>query len=177
MGPTSWQRTHPAPGRAKPSAPARTSPFSVDYTGRRFYTVQFKNLLTGETLGDTIPDITGNIAWANDNRTLFYTRQDPVTLRWHLIYRHVLGTDARQDVLVYDEKDETFSCSVSRTKSKKYVLIECEQTLSSEYRFLNADSPLDTFAVFLAREATSTRWTTTAISSTSARTTWQRTFV
>ncbi len=127
--------------------------FSVDYSGRRFYTVQFKNLLTGETLGDTIPDVTGNIAWANDNRTLFYTKQDPVTLRWHLIYRHILGTDARQDELVYDEKDETFSCSVSRTKSTKYILIECEQTLSSEYRFLNADSPLDTFAVFLPREA------------------------
>jgi oligopeptidase B len=127
--------------------------FSVDYTGRRFYTIQFKNLVTGETLGDTIPGVTGNVAWANDNRTLFYTRQDPVTLRWHLIYRHVLGTDPRQDELVYDEKDETFSCSVSKTKSKKYILIESEQTLSSEYRFLSADSPQDTFAVFQPRES------------------------
>jgi len=87
--------------------------FSVDYAGRRFYSVLFKNLVTGEMLGDSIPDVTGNIAWANDNKTLFYTRQDPVTLRWHQIYRHVLGTDPRQDELVYDEKDESFGCSVS----------------------------------------------------------------
>jgi len=126
--------------------------FTVDYAGRRFYTVQFKNLVTGEMLADAIPDVTSNIAWANDNRTLFYTRQDPVTLRWNRIYRHVLGTDPREDRLVYDEKDETFYCSVFNTKSKKYILIESEQTLSTEYRFLNADTPLDTFTVFLPRE-------------------------
>jgi oligopeptidase B len=127
--------------------------FSVDYAGRRFYTIRFKNLATGEMLVDTIPNVTGNIAWANDNRTLFYTRQDPVTLRWNRICRHVLGADPREDELVYDEKDETFYCSVFKTKSKKYLLIECEQTLSTEYRYLEADSPQDTFAVFLPRES------------------------
>ncbi|MBN1504741.1 MAG: S9 family peptidase, partial [Candidatus Eisenbacteria bacterium] len=126
--------------------------FSVDYAGRRFYTILFKNLATGEMLGDTIPDVTHNIAWANDNRTLFYTKQDPTTLRWHRIYRHVLGADPREDELVYEEADETFGCSVSKTKSKKYVLIESEQTLSAEYRFLDADNPAGAFTVFLPRE-------------------------
>ena len=126
--------------------------FSVDYTGRRFYNIQFKSLTTGEVLTDTIPNVTGNVTWANDNKTLFYTRQNPVTLRWYQIYRHVLGTNPEQDQLVYEEKDETFGCSVFKTKSKRYVLIESEQTLSTEYRFLHADSPLDTFTVFLPRE-------------------------
>ncbi len=126
--------------------------FSVDYAGRRVYTIRFKNLVTGEMLGDTIPGVTGNVAWANDNMTLFYTKQDPVTLRWNRIYRHTLGTDPGEDDLVYDEKDETFSCSVLKTKSKKYILIESEQTLSTEYRFLDANTPLDSFTVFNARE-------------------------
>jgi len=126
--------------------------FSVDYAGRRFFTVKFKNLLSGEMLTDTIPNMTGNIAWANDNKTLFYTRQDPVTLRWNRIYRHLIGADAQQDELVYDEKDDTFYCSLIKTKSKKYVLIECEQTLSSEYRYLDADNPDGAFTVFLPRE-------------------------
>jgi oligopeptidase B len=126
--------------------------FSVDYVGRRFYTIQFKNLETGRALGDTIRDVTGNIAWANDNKTIFYTRQDPLTLRWYQVYRHELGTDPEQDTLVYEEKDETFGCSVFKTKSKKYILIESEQTLSTEYRFLDADDPAGAFTVFLPRE-------------------------
>ena len=64
--------------------------YGVDTVGRRFYTLHFKNLATGEMLPDRIGDVTRNVAWANDNKTMFYTRQDPETLRWHQIYRHVL---------------------------------------------------------------------------------------
>ena len=126
--------------------------FGVDTVGRRFYTVRFKNLTTGEILDDIIPDVTGNLVWANDNKTLFYTRQDPETLRWYRIYRHLMGTDPAEDELVYEEKDETFSSFVLKTKSKKYVLIASEQTQSSEYRYLDADEPTGDFTIIQPRE-------------------------
>ncbi|MEB3323591.1 MAG: prolyl oligopeptidase family serine peptidase, partial [Synechococcaceae cyanobacterium] len=90
--------------------------------------------------------------WANDNRTLFYTKQDLQTLRSHLVYRHQLDTDPAEDVLVYDETDEEFSSYVFRTKSKRYMMIGSRHTLSSEYRYLDADTPNGEFTVFLARE-------------------------
>lgn len=126
--------------------------FAVDTVGRRQYTLYFKNLATGELLADVIPSVAGNMAWANDNRTLFYTRQDPVTLRWDKIYRHLLGTDPATDALVYEERDETFSSFVFKTKSKRYLMIGSRQTLSSEYRFLDANLPAGEFALIQPRE-------------------------
>ena len=126
--------------------------YAVDTLGRRIYTLHFKNLDTGELLEDSIPAVTGNMAWANDNRTLFYSRQDAETLRPCRIYRHALGTDTAGDRLVYEETDETFSAHVFKTKSKKYVMIACHQTLSSEYRYLDADSPEAEFKVIQPRE-------------------------
>jgi oligopeptidase B len=126
--------------------------FAADTVGRRFYTIGFKNLATGELLDDVIPNVTGNVAWANDNQTVFYTRQEPETLRWYQIYRHTLGTDATEDVLVYEEPDEEFSSYVYRTKSKAYVVIRSSQTLSDEHRYLDADDPLGKFTVFLPRQ-------------------------
>jgi oligopeptidase B len=126
--------------------------YGVDTRGRRIYTIRFKNLDTGETLDDVIPDMTANMAWANDNQTLFYAKQDPTTLRYYQIYRHVLGTDAAKDQLVYEETDDTFSCYVRKTKSKEYIFIGSYQTLSSEFRYLAADDPQASFTVFLPRE-------------------------
>ena len=126
--------------------------FPVDTAGRRFYTIRFRDLAAGEPLKDVIPNVTGNMAWANDNKTLFYAKQDPLTLRWYRIYRHVLGTDTAEDEVVYEEKDPGFNCYVFKTKSKKYMIIGCDQTLSTEYRYLDADDPLGTFKVFLPRE-------------------------
>jgi oligopeptidase B len=88
--------------------------YGADTVGRRFYTLQFKNLKTGALLPDAIPNVTANVAWANDNKTVFYTRQDPKTLRSYQIYRHVLGTDPSKDDLIFEEKDETFRASSSR---------------------------------------------------------------
>ena len=125
---------------------------AIDTVGRRIYTIRFKNLTTGEFLPGEIPEVTGNMAWANDNKTLFYTRQDLQTLRSHQIYRHVLGTDPATDTLVYEEKDDTFGTYVSKTRSKKYLMIGCYQTLSSEVRFLDANNPTGEFEIFLPRE-------------------------
>ncbi len=125
--------------------------YATDTQGRRIYTIQFKNLDTEELLSDTITGVTGNMAWANDNRTLFYSRQDPTTLRSYQICRHVLGEDPAQDVLVYEETDETFSVAVFKTKSKRYIMIGAHQTVSSDYRYVEAEQPEGDLKVFLPR--------------------------
>ncbi len=108
---------------------------------RRRYTIYFKNLESGELLADKLENTTGGTTWANDNKTVFYTTKDPVTLRSNKIYKHVLGTSQSEDVLVYEEKDETFSCGIYKSKSKKYLFIWNSQTLSSEFHYLDANDP------------------------------------
>lgn len=126
--------------------------FSVDTVSRREYTLQFKDLSTGVVLADRIPNISGGATWANDNKTVFYTKKDPVTLRSYRIYKHVLGTDASADELVYEEADETFSCGVGKTKSEAYLMIGSYSTVSSEWRFLNADTPEGNWQIIQPRE-------------------------
>jgi oligopeptidase B len=95
--------------------------------------------------------VTGTHAWANDNKTIFYTRQDLKTLRSHRIYRHLLGTPITKDVLVFEEKDETFDCSVYKTKSERFLVIGSSQTLSDEYRLIEADNPTAKARIFTPR--------------------------
>lgn len=126
--------------------------YAVDSQGRRIYTIHFKNLATGASLADAIPEATDNFAWANDNKTLFYSKQDPVTLRPWRIYRHVVGTDPALDELVFEEQDETFRLYIFKTKTKRYLMMVSAQTISQEYRYLNADDPFGEFEVFQPRE-------------------------
>jgi len=134
------------------SPDGRTLAFAEDTLGRRFYTIRFRDLPSGEVLPDEIRSVTPAMAWANDSQTLFYTKQDPETLRWYQVYRHRLGTDPSEDVLVYEEADETFTCWVSRSKSGRFLLIGSSQTLATEYRYLDADTPDDEFVVILPRQ-------------------------
>ena len=129
----------------------RLATFGIDTAGRRFYTVRVKDLTSGEILPDVLPDITGNVVWALDNRTLFYTRQDPQTLRSWQVWRHELGSEASADVLVYQEDDETFDVGVWRTKSDRFLVITSSQTLSTESRILAADDPSGAFRIFEPR--------------------------
>ncbi len=126
--------------------------FGVDTVSRRKYTLYVKNLESGEIYNDAIPETTGRAAWANDNKTFFFTRKNPVTLRSETIFRHKLGTEAQDDEVVYHEQDETFSVGVSRSKSGRYLFIGSSSTLSSEYRILDANLPDGDFAVFQQRE-------------------------
>jgi oligopeptidase B len=126
--------------------------YAVDAVGRRIYSIHFKNLTTGELLPDHIPDVTGNVAWSGNNQTLFYTKQDPETLRAHQVWRHRLGTPVDQDVLVYEETDETFAVGVGRTKSRKYLEIMSHSTVSSEVRFLDAYQPEGEWQLFYPRK-------------------------
>ncbi len=126
--------------------------YSFDTQGRRLHTIRFKHVATGELLDDRLENVTGNMAWANDNKTLFYSKQDPETLRAAQIFRHTLGDPPSSDVLVFEEEDETFSTMVSKTKSKQYILIASHQTVSSEYHYLSADQPDGTLSVVVPRQ-------------------------
>ena len=125
--------------------------YAIDTQGRRIHTTYLKNLSTGTMLPDVIPNVTENLAWGNDNRTLFYGKQDETTLRQHQIWRHVVGTDPATDKLVYQEDDETFGVYIFKTKSKKYLMLVSAQTITHEYRYLEADQPGGEFKVFLRR--------------------------
>jgi len=125
--------------------------FGVDIVGRRIYTIQIKNLETGEILADKIENATGGSVWANDNNTIFYVRQDEVTLRSDKVFRHKLNTGSEKDVLVFNETDDTFNVSISKEKSRKYIVIGSGSTLTTEYRILNSDNPDGEFEVFQTR--------------------------
>ena len=125
--------------------------FGVDLVSRRQYTIQIKNLETGEILPVKLENTTGGSTWAGDNKTLFYTRNDLKTLRSDKIYKHTLGTEATADVVVFHEKDDTFGTFVYKEKSKKYLVIGSSSTLTSEYQILEAKNPNGAFRIFQKR--------------------------
>jgi oligopeptidase B len=125
--------------------------FGVDTVSRRQYTIQVKNLLTNEILPFKIENTTGGSTWAGDNKTLFYTRKDEVTLRSDKVYKHKLGGDTKDDALVFHEKDDTYSTFIYKEKSKKYLVIGSSSTLTSEFRILDAKKPDGEFTVFQKR--------------------------
>jgi oligopeptidase B len=122
--------------------------------GRRIYDIQFKDLRTGKLLPDVVRATTPNLAWSTDNQTVFYTKQDLQTLRWEKVYRHKLGADAAKDALVFHEKDDTFYAGVSRSKSRKYIIIGSgnNSSMTSESLYLEAANPTGSFKVFLPRQ-------------------------
>lgn len=126
--------------------------FAIDTVSRRQYIIQIKNLETGEIYSDKIENTTGGSVWANDSKTLFYTKKDPVTLRSIKIYKHILGTDSSEDVEVFHEEDETFGTYVYKTKSQQYIVIGSYSTVSSEFQVLSADDPNGTFKLIQPRE-------------------------
>lgn len=125
--------------------------FGVDQVSRRIYTIQIKDLSTGKILSDKIENTTGGSVWAADNKTLFYTRKDK-SLRAYQIWKHVLGTSSKDDVLVYEEKDDTFDTYVYKSKSREYIIIGSSSTMADEYRYIKADEPNAEFRIFQPRE-------------------------
>jgi oligopeptidase B len=125
--------------------------FSIDTVSRRLYTIHFKNLETGEILAESIPNSEGGVAWAADNKTVFYAKKDLQTLRTPEIFRHVVGTAASTDKLIFTEEDDTFNCSVWRSRSKAKIFIGSYQTVSTEYRMLDASKPEGEFVLIEPR--------------------------
>jgi oligopeptidase B len=139
-------------GATEPSKSGRYVAYTEDVVARNQYMLRVKDTQTGQTLPDAIPNVQPDIAWANDERTLFYVEKDPVTLLGVRVKRHVLGDDPAKDALVYEEPDHSFYISVGKTKSDRYLYIHLESTVSTEERFAPADQPEAPFRLFLPRE-------------------------
>ena len=125
--------------------------FGQDLVSRRQYTICIKDLQTGQLLRDAIENTEGDPCWANDNKTIFYTAKNPVTLLSEKIKRHTLGSDAKNDVLVYEEKDKSNYIGVEKSKNGRYIFIASQATMSSEFRFVDAARPTDPFKLFQPR--------------------------
>ncbi len=139
-----------AVGVFQPSPDGQLLAYSTDEVGSERYTLHVLNLATGEHLPTTVKDTYYSLAWASDNKTLFYDRVDAATRPFQL-YRHVLGTDSAADVLVYEEKDERFFLSVESTRSEAMILMLLESAVTSEVRYLDASKPAGEFAVIAPR--------------------------
>ena len=139
-------------GDLQVSPDTRLLAYAEDTVGRRQYTLRFKDLVTGRLLPDVIPNVEPNVAWAADSRNVVYIEKDPQTLLGHKVRRHVLGTDPKDDALLYDEQDESFFVGVGNTKDDRYLYIHSQSTLSSEMRYADADDPQLAFHVLLPRE-------------------------
>jgi oligopeptidase B len=125
--------------------------YGVDYVSRRRYTLNFLDIGSGSLLPDKIENTTGGTVWAADNKTVFYVAKDLKTLRADKVFKHKLGMASNIDSPVYNETDETFSVNLSETKSRKYILINSSQTLTTETRYLDISKPDGEFQVFEPR--------------------------
>ena len=115
--------------------------YGDDTNGRRQYTLRVKDLQTGKVLDDAIPGTAGYGVWADDNTSFFYIENDPETLLSTRVKKHVVGTDPKDDALVYEEKDDTFYMGVGRTRDDKYIVIGLDSTVSNETRYAPAADP------------------------------------
>jgi oligopeptidase B len=125
--------------------------FGVDEVSRRQYTIRIKNLETGEIYPDAIINTQGDPCFAADNKTIFYTAKNPKTLLSEKIKRHILGTDATNDQLVYEETDKSNYIGVARSKNKAFILIQSQAILNSEVKIIDAYKPDSPYKIFAAR--------------------------
>ena len=115
--------------------------YADDTNGRRQYTIRFKDLATGTLYPESIQGVAANLVWADDNKTLFYVENDPETLLTTRVRKHVLGTDPKNDPVVYEEKDDSFYMGIDRTRDDKYIVIVVDSTVSNEVRYAPAADP------------------------------------
>jgi len=137
-------------GDLEVSPDAKWLAFCEDLVGRRQYRLRFKDLSNGEILPGSIDDVEADLAWANDNRTVLYVEKDPETLLGLNVKKHVVGSDPAHDVLVFHQTDKSFYTSVLRSRSDRFLYINMESTVSSEWRYADAGDPDLKFKVFLA---------------------------
>jgi len=134
------------------SRDGRWAAIAEDTVGRRQYEIRIKDLTTGTFLPDVLTNVEPDVAWANDNRTFIYIRKDPQTLLGNKVFRHERGTNPDSDALVYEQEDESFYMGVEKSKSDRYLFIASQSTVSSEYRYADANDPKLEFRVVLPRE-------------------------
>ncbi|MCO7201220.1 S9 family peptidase [Pseudoalteromonas sp. OANN1] len=127
--------------------------FAEDTLSRRIYTIRIKDLTTGKLLDDTIEGASGPIVWANDNKTIYYIKKDPVTLLGYQVFRHTLGTAQSTDELIYEEKDNSYYTYISKSKDKSKIYIHHSSTEASGVSLLDADNVKATPERFIPRES------------------------
>lgn len=133
-------------GAVTVSPDGKTLAYSVDFSGREVYTLHLRDLTTGALYPESIENILGSayergsVEWANDNRTVFYVTLDEA-LRPHKLFRHTLGTDPGEDVLIFHEADESFYLFVLKTRDDAFIMTYHLNTTMREMRFLSADAP------------------------------------
>ena len=133
-----------------PSDDGNLLAYTMDNTGFRQYTLVVKDLRTGKMLPDHAERV-GSVAWANDNKTIFYTTEDATTKRQNQVFRHTAGTSGT-DPVIYEEKDERFSVGCGKTRSKAYLFIITGSHTTSEARYIPADQPMAEFKVMEPRK-------------------------
>ena len=124
--------------------------YSVDTVSRRLYTINFKNLESGEESSHSISNTSGGVTWANDNKTIFYNQKNTNTLRTERVMRHILNSD-KNDEVVFFEGDDEFNLYSYKSKSGKYIMVVSGKTISDEISFLSADSPNEDLKIFQKR--------------------------
>jgi oligopeptidase B len=125
--------------------------YSTDFTGDERFTLRIKDLRTGETLPDEVPNTSYGSAWSADGTVLFYLVVDEAW-RPHRVLRHVVGQPAADDVVIFEEPDERFFVGVELTRSEKFILIESHSKITSEVRVLPAETPMDEPLLIAERE-------------------------
>src|SRR5262249_25118059 len=120
--------------------------------GGREFPLRFRRISTGKDFDERVPGLSSSAAWANDDKTLYYVENDPVTLLSTRVKKHVLGTDPKSDPVVYEEKDTSFYLSVEKSGDERYVMLRLRSTLADEVRFIDADVPSAAPRVLAPRE-------------------------
>ena len=126
--------------------------YAVDLVSRRQYDIVIKDLTTGKLLKDTLKNTSGNVVWANDNKTFFYIKKDPQTLLGNRVYRHVIGTEQKDDVLVYEEKDSTFYIGLAKSRDESLIQLTHDSTIKSGVSILDANNPTGNFKLIYPLE-------------------------
>lgn len=133
------------------SANEQVLAYLEDDNGRRQYTLRFRDLKTGKNLPDVIKGLSGALAWANDNATVYYIENDPVTLLSTRVKKHVLGTDVAKDPVVYEETDNTYFLWIGKSGDDRFVTITSQSTETSEIRVIDASQANPKVQIFAPR--------------------------
>jgi oligopeptidase B len=126
--------------------------YSEDTDGRRIYTVRFKDLSSNKMLDDVLEITEGQVVWANDNKTVFYVKKDLKTLLGYQVFRHELGTEQHQDVLVYEEQDSSFFMGLGKSRDESLIIIDLASTETNDMWILDANQPQGEFTALMPRE-------------------------
>ena len=125
--------------------------YSLDLKGSEYYTIYVRDISTKKNLNDQIENTSGSIIWSLDSKSFFYSKLDEFH-RPRKIYKHILGTSAKEDKLIFEEKDETFTCGIALSSDEKYFIISTSDHITTEEYFFLADEKDIKPSIFQKRE-------------------------